>query len=81
MKDPVKHNNINHSVVKMWTKAELAETKKQAKAGGFEVSKIGFNGIVTIVDTENGALILKAACGPNNLMLVRLDGSYFEPTI
>lgn len=77
MNEPVKRNDIKNSTSRFWTKAELNETKKQAKAGGFEVSKIGFGGTVTIVNPENNDLVLKALEGPNGMMIVRIDQSYF----
>ena len=78
MKDPVSRNDIKNSTSRFWTKPQLNETKKQAKAGGFEVSKIGFGGTVTIVNPANNDLILKAMEGPNGMMIVRIDQSYFE---
>ena len=77
MNEPTNRNDIKNSTSRFWTKAELKETKKQAKANGFEVSKIGFGGTVTIVNPENNDLVLKALEGPNGMMIVRIDQSYF----
>ena len=78
MNDPVKRNDVKNSTVHIWTKAKLKETKAQCKANGFEVSKIGFGGTVTVVDPTNDNLVLKALEGRPGLMMVRIDQSYFE---
>ena len=77
MNEPTNRNDIKNSTSRFWTKAELKETKKQAKANGFEVSKIGFAGTVTIVNPHTNDLVLKAMEGPNGMMIVRIDQSYF----
>jgi hypothetical protein len=78
MKDPVNRNDVNNSTARIWTKEQLRETKKQAKANGFEVSKIGFGGTVTVVDPESNDLVLKAVEGIKGTMFVRLDQNYFN---
>ena len=78
MNEPTRRNDIKNSTTRFWTKAELKETKKQAKEGGFEVSKVGFSGTVTIINPENNDLVLKAMEGPGGMMMVRFDQSYFE---
>ncbi len=78
MTDPVKRNDIKNSTVRIWTKTQLKETKAACKANGFEVSKIGFGGSVTVKDLETDNLVLKAMEGPGGKMLVRIDQSYFE---
>jgi len=78
MNEPSRRNDIKNSTSRFWTKAELNMTKKQAKEAGLEVSKIGFNGTVTIINPANNDLVLKAMEGPGGMMIVRFDQSYFE---
>jgi len=78
MPEPVKRNDIKNSTVRVWTKAQLKETKAQCKANGFIVSKIGFGGAVTVVDPTNDNLVLKAMEGRPGMMMVRINQTYFE---
>ena len=78
MNAPVNRNDIKNSTARIWTKTELKETKKQCKANGFEVSKVGDFGAVTVVDPSTNNLVLKAMDGPGGRMMVRIDKSYFN---
>jgi hypothetical protein len=70
--------NVNNSRTRIWTKKELNGTVKEAKAGGFKILKDrDFSGQVLIYDETKDTHIVVAAPGPNNMMLCKVDLSYF----
>jgi hypothetical protein len=66
--------DIENSTARIWTKAEMKVTVKQAKANGFSVTK--GDSTLTIIDTYKGKKLLSAIL-MRNTWLVRIDRSYF----
>lgn len=71
---------IENVRVHMWTKAEMKETERQLKEGGFIVERNGdmLNAYDKNVWGEN-ICILSAIIGfPTNMVTVRLNEEYFD---
>ena len=71
---------VNNSTVRIWTKAELKQTIKEAKEGGFKVIRNrDYAGQILIQDpsvTDN-SFVIQAMDGPSGRMLIRVDLTYF----
>lgn len=78
---PKMSHNINNSASRIWTNKQLAQTVKQAKAGGFKIEKIdGFTRIydAKFFEDETDKLILSSLPMMPGRNVVRIDRSYFE---
>jgi hypothetical protein len=67
-------NDINNSTARIWTKSEMRESLKQAKAYHFEITK--GDSTLTIVEPNTKDTVLSGIL-MNNRWLVRIDQSYF----
>jgi hypothetical protein len=78
---PRMNHNISNSASRIWTNRQLAQTVKQAKAGGFKIEKL--DGFTRIYDAaffpdESDKLILSSLPMVPGRNVVRIDKSYFE---
>jgi len=70
---------IKNVRVHVWTKSETNTTIKQLKEAGFIVTKNnGFPGNTVAVDPTTNEPIFNSFPGLGNLMMVRLDETYWD---